>query len=125
MNKILRLVVALPGIFFVVTGLRWVVSPTSVAAEFGMPVLEGVGLSTQIGDLGSFFVACGLFVLIGLVTQKRSWFYASAMLLCFTALFRVLAWLLHGASFTADMIIVEIAISCLLLFAASRLPSQR
>ena len=91
MNKVLRLVVALPGIFFVVTGLRWVVAPAGVAPEFGMPVLEGVGLSTQIGDLGAFFVALGLFILIGLVTQKRTWFYASAMLLGFAALFRVLA----------------------------------
>jgi uncharacterized membrane protein len=125
MNKVLRLVVALPGIFFVVTGLRWVVAPAGVAPEFGMPVLEGVGLSTQIGDLGAFFIALGLFILIGLVTQKRSWFYASAMLLGFAAVFRVLAWLFHGASFTPDMIAVELAITGLLLFAASRLPTER
>ena len=124
MNKVLRLVVAVPGIFFVVTGLRWVVAPAGVAPEFGMPVLEGVGLSTQIGDLGAFFVACGLFVLIGLVTQKRSWFYASTMLLGFAALFRVLAWLFHGAAFTPDMIAVELVLTGLLLFAASRLPAE-
>ena len=124
MNKVLRLVVAVPGIFFVVTGLRWVVAPAGVAPEFGMPVLEGVGLSTQIGDLGAFFVAVGLFVLIGLVTQKRSWFYASTMLLGFAVLFRVLAWLFHGASFTPDMIAVELVLTGLFLFAASRLPAE-
>ena len=124
MNKVLRLVVAVPGIFFVVTGLRWVVAPAGVAPEFGMPVLEGVGLSTQIGDIGAFFVAGGLFVLIGLVTQKRSWFYASTMLLGFAALFRVLAWLLHGAAFTPDMIAVELVLFGLFLFAASRLPAE-
>ena len=125
MNKILRFVVALPAIFFIVTGLRWVVAPAGVAAEFGMPLLEGVGLSSQIGDLGSFFLAGGLFVLIGLVTQKRSWFYASALMLGFTALFRVLAWLFHGAAFTPDMIAVELVVTGLLLFAASRLPAER
>ena len=124
MNKVLRLVVAVPGIFFVVTGLRWVVAPAGVAPEFGMPVLEGVGLSTQIGDIGAFFVAGGLFVLIGLVTQKRSWFYASTMLVGFAALFRVLAWLFHGASFTPDMIAVELVLTGLFLFAASRLPAE-
>jgi uncharacterized membrane protein len=124
MNKVLRLVVALPGLFFVVTGLRWVVAPAGVAPEFGMPVLEGVGLSTQIGDLGAFFIALGLFVLIGVVTQKRTWFYASAMLLGFAAVFRVLAWLFQGASFTPDMIAVELVVTGLLLFAASRLPTE-
>ena len=124
MNKVLRLVVAVPGIFFVVTGLRWVVAPAGVAPEFGMPVLEGVGLSTQIGDIGAFFVAGGLFVLIGLVTQKRSWFYASTMLVGFAALFRVLAWLFHGAAFTPDMIAVELVLTGLFLFAASRLPAE-
>jgi hypothetical protein len=36
MNKVLRIIVALPAIFFVVTGLRWVVAPAGVAPEFGM-----------------------------------------------------------------------------------------
>ena len=58
MNKILRVVVALPAILFVVMGLRWVVAPAGIAPEFGMPLLQGLGLSTQIGDLGAFFF-CG------------------------------------------------------------------
>jgi uncharacterized membrane protein len=123
-NKLLRVVVAIPAIFFMVTGLRWVVAPAGVAPEFGMPVLEGVGLSTQIGDLGAFFFCVGLFVLIGLVTQIRSWFYAPAMLLGVTAVFRVLAWLFHDAAFTPDMIVVELIIAGLLLFSASRIPDE-
>lgn len=121
MNKLLRILVALPAIFFVVTGLRWVVAPAGVAPEFGMPLLSGVGLSTQIGDLGAFFFAGGLFVLIGLVTQKRSWFYAPAMLVGFAAICRVLAWLFHDAALALDMIIVELVITGLLLIAARRL----
>ena len=38
MNKVLRVIVALPGILFVVTGLRWLVDPASAAAKFGMPL---------------------------------------------------------------------------------------
>ena len=124
MNKVLRIIVVLPAVLFVVTGLRWVVAPAGVAPEFGMPLLEGVGLSTQIGDLGAFFFAGGLFILIGLVTQKRSWFYAPAILVGFTAIFRVLAWLFHGAAFALDMIVPELVITGLLLLAASRLPAE-
>ena len=120
MNVYLRVAVALPAILFIVMGVRWVVAPAGIAAELGMPLLQGVGLSTQIGDLGSFFFAGGVLVLIGVITQKRPWFYAPALLLGCTALFRTLAWLLHGATFALDMIAVEIILVCLLLFAASR-----
>ena len=125
MNKTLRVVVALPAILFVVMGLRWVFAPAGIAPEFGMPLLEGLGLSTQVGDLGAFFFCVGLFVLIGLFTQKRPWFYAPALLLGFTAIFRVAAWLLHGAPFASSQILVEVVITALLLFAASRAPADQ
>ena len=124
MNKVLRVVVALPAILFIVMGLRWVVAPAGIAPEFGMPLLEGLGLSTQVGDLGAFFFCGGLFVLIGLITQKRSWFYAPALLLGFTAVFRVVAWLAHGAAFASSQIMVEVVLTALLLFAASRTPAE-
>lgn len=81
MNKILRVVIALPALLFLVMGLRWVITPAQVAPEFGMPLLEGLGLSTQVGDLGAFFVCLGLFIFIGLFTHNRAWFYAPALLL--------------------------------------------
>lgn len=124
MNTVLRVVVSLPAILFIFMGIRWVVAPADMAAQLGMPLLEGVGLSTQIGDLGSFFFVGGLFVLIGVITQKRAWFYAPALLLGFTALFRTLAWLLHDATFALDMIAVEVVLVALLLFAASRAPAE-
>ena len=95
-----------------------------MASELGMPLLEGVGLSTQIGDLGAFFTGGALFILIGIMVQKRSWFYASAILLGLTAVFRVLAWLLHGATFATQMIAVEVIVTALVLFAASRIPAE-
>ncbi|MFT4826546.1 MAG: hypothetical protein ACI9DH_000922 [Halioglobus sp.] len=124
MNKILRVVVVLPAILFLVMGIRWVVAPAGIAPEFGMPLLEGVGLSTQVGDLGAFFAALAAFILIGVITQKRSWFYAASILLGLTAVFRALAWLLHGATFATDMILVEVVVTSLLLFAASRIPAE-
>ena len=125
MNKVLRVVVALPAILFMVMGIRWVVAPAGMAPELGMPLLEGAGLSTQIGDLGGFFVALSCYILIGIITQKRSWLYAAALLLGLTAVFRVLAWLLHGASFAGESIGVEVVVTALLLFAASRISTEK
>lgn len=124
MNKVLRVIVALPGILFVLTGLRWIIDPAGAAAQFGMPLLEGAGRSSQMGDLASFFLCMGIFILIAVITEKRSWFYAPAMLVGVTAIARVLAWLLHDAALALDMIVPEVVIACLLLFAVSRLPEK-
>lgn len=125
MNKILRVVVALPAVAFMVMGIRWVVAPAGMAPDLGMPLLEGAGLSTQIGDLGAFFVALSCYILIGIITLKRSWLYAAALLLGLTATFRVLAWLLHGATFAGESIGVEVVVTALLLFAASRITTEK
>ena len=124
MNKVLRVIVALPGILFVVTGLRWLVDPASAAAQFGMPLLDGLGRSSQIGDLASFFLTLGMLILIALITAKRVWYYPAVMLLVFPAVSRILAWLIHDAAPAVEMIAPEIIIACLLLFASRRLAEE-
>ena len=115
MNKVLKIVVAIPALLFILIGLRWLVDPAAVATELGMPLLEGLGLSTQIGDLGAFFMAGGLMVLLGLWTGNRTWLMAPALLLGVTAIFRVLAWALHGASFAGPQIAIEVVVTVLLV----------
>jgi hypothetical protein len=122
MNKLLRLLVALPGILFVVMGLRWITDPAGAAAFGGMPLLEGVARSSQIGDLGALFLSMGMMIFLAVITLKRSWFYAPVMVLLTVAVFRLVAWLFHGAALAPDAIAVEVIVASLLLFASSRLP---
>lgn len=124
MNKILRIVVALIGLLFILLGIRWLVDPSGSAADLGMPLLEGIGRSTQIGDLGAFFFSGGLMVVIGLLSNQRSWLYAPALLVASTAVFRVIAWLAHDAAFATQQIVVEVVISALLIAAARRLADK-
>ncbi len=121
MNRLLKVLVALPGILFVVTGVRWLVDPASAAAQFGMPLLDGLGRSSQIGDMASFFLTLGVLILVALITARRVWYYPPIMLLVFTAIGRTLAWLIHGAAPAVEMIAPEIIIACLLLIASRRL----
>ena len=121
MNKLLRVLVILPAILFVVMGLRWVTDPAGAADALGMTLLDGLGRSSQIGDVGTLFLTMGLMILIGLVTSTRSWFYAPALMLSVVALFRLLAWLFHDAPLAPQMIVVEVLIASLLVFASSRL----
>ena len=121
MNKLLRVLVALPAILFVVMGLRWITDPSGAAGSLGMPLLDGVGRSSQIGDLGALFFTMGLMMLIALVTSIRSWFYAPALMLSVVAIFRLLAWLFFDAALAPQMIAVEVIVAALVLFASTRL----
>lgn len=124
MNKILKVLVVLPAILFIATGVRWLVAPAGVAPEFGLTLEQGLGLSTQVGDLAGFFLTLGSCMLIALITGQRTWYYPAIMLLSITALGRILAWLLHDATLALDMIAPEVIISIILLVASRRLPQQ-
>ena len=124
MKNVLRIVAGLIGILFFLNGLQWIISPANVAASLGMPLLEGVGLSTQIGDLGSFFITVGAMTLIGAITTTRHWFYAPSMLLLVAAMYRTLSTILYGAPFVMSAIIVEISVGLFLIFAGSRIDTK-
>ena len=121
LNKTLRVIAALPGLLFLSMGIRWIVAPEAVAKELGMPLLDGMARSTQIGDLASFFVALGCMILLGVFTLQRTWFYAAAMLLGGAAVFRTLAWMMHDAALATESIAVEVVVTAILLTAAVRL----
>ena len=121
LNKTLRVIATLPGLLFLSMGIRWIVAPEAVAKELGMPLLDGMARSTQIGDLASFFVALGCMILLGVFTLQRTWFYAAAMLLGGAAVFRTLAWMMHDAALATESIAVEVVVTAILLTAAVRL----
>ena len=81
MERILRVIAGFFGAFFLLMGLRWIIDPSSAAASLSMPLLDGAGLSTQIGDVGSFFITIGVMTLIGVIKKQRHWLYAPSMLL--------------------------------------------
>ncbi len=124
MNRVLKLLVLLPAILFVVTGIRWLVAPAGIAPDFGLTLAEGAGLSAQIGDMTGYFLTLGSCMLIALVTERRNWYYPPMMLLAITALARIIAWLFHDATLVASAIIVELVVAIILLLASRRLPSS-
>ncbi|NKI16717.1 hypothetical protein HCU74_04695 [Spongiibacter sp. KMU-166] len=118
MQWLLKIPVSLIGVLMLSMGLRWLMAPSGIASELGMPLLDGAGLSTQIGDLSAFFLCIGVFTLMGLSTRWPHWYYAAALLLGLTAFGRVLAWLLHGAAFLPKVIGPEVFFTVILLLAA-------
>jgi hypothetical protein len=124
LNKVLRLLVLLPAILFMVMGVRWLVAPAGIAPDLGLTLAEGVGRSSQIGDMSGYFLTLGTCMLIALISERRNWFYPPMMLLGVTALGRIVAWLLHDATLTVGPIIVEIIVALILLLASRRLPQE-
>ena len=124
MNKVLKILVLLPAILFLVTGLRWLVAPAGVAPMFGLTLDTGVGLSSQVGDMSAFFLTLASCMLIALISGRRSWYYPAIMLLSITAVGRVVAWLVHDATFALDLIAPEVIVSIILLVASRRLPEK-
>lgn len=124
MKKVLQLFVTLMGILFLFSGLRWIVDPTTAANALGMPLLDGVGRSTQIGDLSAFFIALSIMIFTGLITGKRIWFYPPVMLLGMTAFFRVVAWIVHDAALAVQLIAPEVIIGALLFFVSAHISEK-
>jgi hypothetical protein len=125
MNKFLVVLNAFNGILFVAIGLLWVISPYKAGANFGiLEISEGLGRSSLIGDVGSYFFCIGLMMILAAYTLRNIWFYAPAMLLAVTALFRVISWAAHDATFATQFIVIEILLITLLLVTSKRMSSQ-
>lgn len=123
-KRLLSVVVALPGVLFVIMGLRWLVDPAGIAPSLGLTLQTGFGLSSQIGDLAAFFLVAGLSILLAVVTRQQIWFYPAVMLLSIAAVGRVVAWIAHGAALVPQTILFEVVIAGLLLVAARILPQK-
>lgn len=117
MNRTLRAGLSVPAALFSGIGLAWLVAPAAIAPALGMSLLEGAGRSTQIGDLGSFFLTLGACIGAGIITGRVSWFYPAILLLSLATSGRVLAWAAHGAALSADAIAVEVVVVAVLALA--------
>ena len=123
-NTVVKLLVLLAAILFLVMGVRWLVAPAGVAPDFGLTLSDGIGLSSQIGNMAGFFLLLGSCMLIALISGHRNWYYPPMMLLAITALGRTVAWLLHDATLAVSQIMTEVVVAIFLLLESRRLPKE-
>jgi hypothetical protein len=124
MRSPLRIATTVLGAFFVIQGLVWVLDPARAAEGLGMPLLDGLARSTQIGDLAAFFLTAGATILLGARPGRARLLYVPACLFGAAAVGRTLAWALHGAAFATVFIAIEFAAAALLVTAARRLDAS-
>lgn len=123
MNR-LRLIVTLLGAFFALQGVAFLVAPQRAVEGLGMPLLDGVARSTQLGDFAAFFLVAGIGILYGSRPGNARALLFPAALIGGAALTRTLAWLLQGADFAGMFIAVEVITGAILYRAANTIDAR-
>lgn len=113
--KWLRGAALLLGGIFTLQGAAWLIAPELAAAELGMPLLDGIARSTQVGDFAMFFLASGVAILLGTRPGRGHLLYFPGILIGGAAFTRTLAWAIHGADFALKFIVIELATGAILL----------
>ncbi len=117
MEQTMRILAVIPGLLMLMNGFGFLTQPAQTAAALGMPYLDGIGRSTQVGDFTSFFIGTAVMCLLGAWQRNATWLYAGALLLGGAAVFRTVATVVHDAPFAAVFIGVEVVSAVVLLIA--------
>jgi len=89
-----------------------------------MSLLSGIGASTQIGDLGSFFLVNSGLMTMGQFRGRSQLLYIPAAFIGVAGIFRALSAVMGNADFAAQMIGFEAILMVILVVAARHLGSQ-
>ena len=120
MERAIQIFIALPGVLMGISAIGWLVGPKGAAEGLGMPLLDGVARSTQIGDMTAFFTGVCAMVLLGAIRKNATWLAAAAIVLGGAAIFRTTAWMFHGADLATQFIVPELVLTAILSFGVYR-----
>ncbi len=120
MERAIQIFIALPGVLMGIQAVGWLVGPKGAAEGLGMPLLDGVARSTQIGDMTAFFTGLCAMVLLGAIRKNATWLAAAAIVLGGAAIFRTTAWMFHGADLATQFIVPELVMTAILSFGVYR-----
>ena len=112
---IARILSGLIGILMLLNSLWWILDPTTSANKLAMPLLEGLGGNSQIGDFTAFFFTAGIFACIGAYRAEHIWLYTTISLLGSAAIFRSYAVIIHGSEPLMEAIGFEVVMSATLI----------
>ena len=107
------------GVLSLGTAMRFAFVPGRAAERLGMPLLEGVGASTQLGDIGALFLDVAVLVGVAQRPRQAGLLIAPAIMVGCVAVMRTFVFLTGHAPFAAQFIVLE-AVMAGLLFAAAR-----
>ena len=74
-----KILAGLVALLMGITAVGWLTDPASAAEGLGMPLLDGIGRSTQVGDFSAFFVGVTTFCVLGILRSQPIWLLSAAM----------------------------------------------
>lgn len=116
--NVVKIIAVIPGLSLLMNAILFVVDPAKVTADLGMPLLDGLGRSTQLADLGALFLFGAILVFYGVLKSEGLYLRIGSLLLGLIAVLRVVAWGVNGAELATILIITELVLVIWLLVAA-------
>lgn len=117
-KNIIKVLAVLPGLAMLLNAIGFITNPEKTANDLHMVLLDGLGRSTQIGDMTSFFMGTAILIFVGVIRFEGRWLYAGALFLGGAALFRSMAAVMHGADWATQYIVIEVVLTIWLCAAA-------
>ena len=118
---IYRVIAGLIGTLMAATAWGWLLDPETAAGNLGMTYMDGIGRSTLVGDMSAFFVFLVAMCVLGAITKVGHYLHSAGLLLLLAAIFRTLAWVVHGAGFATTFIVLEVVCAALLFFSGTKI----
>tara|TARA_B110000008_G_scaffold78436_1_gene80017 strand:+ start:145 stop:543 length:399 start_codon:yes stop_codon:yes gene_type:complete len=115
---VVKIIAVIPGLPLLMNAILFVADPAKVTADLGMPLLDGLGRSTQLADLGALFLFGAMLIFYGVWKSEGLYLRLGALLLGLIAVLRVVAWVINGAELATVLIISEVVLVIWLLVAA-------
>jgi len=121
---VLRVIPGLFGALFLYIAATWLLDPVGAAAGLQMELFDGAGRSSQIGDIGGFFLGSGSLLVLGAWRKSAALLRGAAIMVGAVGVMRILAWAFQDAAFVASSIAIETVITGVALFVASRFEAE-
>lgn len=120
LEKAIKIPAYLFGALLTVSGIGWLFDPAGAAEQLGMPLLDGMARSSQVGDFTAFFIVAGGSALLGLIRGNKTLLAVAAALVGGAALFRTTTFLFHDAPFATATIVLEVVMCAAFIAAMTR-----
>ena len=104
-----------------ITAMTWIFDPAAAAMGLGMPYLEGMGRSSQFGDVGALFIFLVIMCVMGAISGVGHYLQSAGLVLLLMAIFPTLAWAVYDPELAAQFIAGKLLCAAVLFFSASRI----
>ena len=126
MRLAITALVFLGGLFFIMSGLSFLLQPQSIASSLGLAPNGSTGLATLRADFFAFFTLLGICMIWGAWKRRGDLLLLPAVALILAVIARLWSVAMDGMSPTfISSVAIEAVIAALLLFARAILPHHR